>query len=485
MNNLLHRLFGSKQKPEPRAFGALPDTVDYRDISTASFTPIKLSFELPDKHMADLSKLEVFDQKQNGSCVGQSLAAIATYYWLKEYGTIDYKSARHIYARAKAIDGIPDQQGTYPRVAASLFREEGIAPQSLISNDNTLPHYRYVDINVTPEVEKKSKEARVQGYAFSNLDTISLMTDLVQFDVLSASLAVGDWNHVTGQAKPPAFVTGSTPRHQIVLTGYEKSGGKVKVFFRNSWGKSWGKNGNGWFWLNEYLSIPNGMDSVIAYTDIPIRLIEEAKSKPYQFTRTLRLGSRGKEVMELQKRLNIKPADGIFGPITEDAVMEWQEKHNLTVDGIIGKQSRAVLNKALDFGAEYDLYPAVYKKASKLIRLARLCGMPIRITDSFRSIEEQDALYAQGRTEPGDIVTNAPGGYSYHNYGVAFDVVFETPDGGITYEGDWEKLGEMGEILDLEWGGRWTTPDRPHFQMTLGYEVEEFLRGEVDYQLFN
>ena len=46
-------------------------------------------------------------------------------------------------------------------------------------------------------------------------------------------------------------------------------------------------------------------------------------------------------------------------------------------------------------------------------------GIQLRITQGYRSIAEQDALYAQGRTAPGEIVTNARGGQSYHNYGLA------------------------------------------------------------------
>src|SRR5690606_7828810 len=46
-------------------------------------------------------------------------------------------------------------------------------------------------------------------------------------------------------------------------------------------------------------------------------------------------------------------------------------------------------------------------------------GIQLRITQGYRSIAEQDALYAQGRTAPGEIVTNARGGQSNHNYGLA------------------------------------------------------------------
>jgi hypothetical protein len=109
-----------------------------------------------------------------------------------------------------------------------------------------------------------------------------------------------------------------------------------------------------------------------------------------------------------------------------------------------------------------------------LVNLAAMGGTDLRVTQGFRSFAEQDALYAQGRTAPGgDIVTNAQGGQSYHNYGLALDVV-EMLDGDANWDADWEALGALGEWIGFEWGGRFTTIlDRPHFQMTGGQTIED------------
>lgn len=100
--------------------------------------------------------------------------------------------------------------------------------------------------------------------------------------------------------------------------------------------------------------------------------------------------------------------------------------------------------------------------------MASEAGIPVRIVSGFRSIPEQEQIYAKGRTEPGPIVTKAPPGSSYHNYGLAFDIVPEAylglkdwnPTGPL-----WDKLGEIGKSLGLEWGGDWRDPDKPHFQI--------------------
>ncbi len=105
--------------------------------------------------------------------------------------------------------------------------------------------------------------------------------------------------------------------------------------------------------------------------------------------------------------------------------------------------------------------------ARELVARASAAGFPIAVTQTLRTYEEQARLYAQGRTLPGPIVTHAPAGYSYHNFGRAFDVAFVRGP-GLSWSGPWEPLGDLAENLGLEWGGRWKHPDTDHFQHTGG-----------------
>jgi len=130
------------------------------------------------------------------------------------------------------------------------------------------------------------------------------------------------------------------------------------------------------------------------------------------------------------------------------------------------------------------LLPLVERKAKELVQSMNNIGLPIRITEGYRSPERQAELYAQGRTKPGAIVTNAKAGESYHNYGLAFDVVFIKQGYSATKE-QWDTLGSIGERLGLEWGGRWTSfSDKPHFQLTKGYNISDLKSGNVDYSKF-
>lgn len=120
------------------------------------------------------------------------------------------------------------------------------------------------------------------------------------------------------------------------------------------------------------------------------------------------------------------------------------------------------------------LHPKLRPIASKFInQVEKRLGHRIKITDGLRTFAEQDALYAQGRTKSGKIVTKAKGGQSYHNYGLAFDCYF-TVDGKVTFaKAITPEVAKIGKELGLEWGGSWTSfKDMPHFQLTKGSTSE-------------
>src|SRR6188768_676027 len=148
------------------------------------------------------------------------------------------------------------------------------------------------------------------------------------------------------------------------------------------------------------------------------------------------------------------------------------------------------------------LHPAVRAEVKKLIEQAE-SGFPpsmaIRIVQGLRTIAEQDALYAQGRTKPGPIVTKAKGGSSYHNYGLAIDFAILTDkDGNGTFEdlswdikrdndkdgvADWLEVVKIFEAAGWTWGGKWASlKDYPHLQKTFGFTwqqlFEKVKRGE-------
>ena len=114
-------------------------------------------------------------------------------------------------------------------------------------------------------------------------------------------------------------------------------------------------------------------------------------------------------------------------------------------------------------------HPQLQELANKLLIECKKQGLIVKLGECFRSVDEQNALYAQGRTKPGSIVTNAKGiSYSsMHQWGVAFDVIRNDGKGAYNDSDGWfSKVGKIGKALGLEWGGDWTSPvDKPHFQL--------------------
>lgn len=119
-------------------------------------------------------------------------------------------------------------------------------------------------------------------------------------------------------------------------------------------------------------------------------------------------------------------------------------------------RSEAIINK---------LQPPVKLLARKLIDSAGKLGIPIKIISGLRTYDEQDALYARGRTTPGPIVVNAKAGYSNHNFGLAFDIGIFSSGVYNNSSQAYKTVGAIGKSLGLIWGGDYPTiKDEPHFE---------------------
>ena len=129
----------------------------------------------------------------------------------------------------------------------------------------------------------------------------------------------------------------------------------------------------------------------------------------------------------------------------------------------------------------------IYEEICQVLRDNVRC----RFTHTLRTFAEQDALFAQGRTKPGGIVTNARSGMSWHNYGMAIDIVllvdknhdgvFESVswDTKSDFDGDgkrdWIEVVNIFKQFGWEWGGDWKFYDAPHFQKTMGQSIRGML----------
>lgn len=199
----------------------------------------------------------------------------------------------------------------------------------------------------------------------------------------------------------------------------------------------------------------------------------------------LKLNSEGIEVANWQRFLHSQgfkiEADGDFGPATKRATEEWQVSVGLTADGIVGKNSFAMAEKVkgkVNLGSQKpaaippptdqanfrrlkEVHPVLTFKASLLLKHAAAEGYTLAVTQGLRTFAEQDVLFTKRPK-----VTNARGGQSMHNYGLAVDFAFMV-DGKISWnEKLYKNIGRWADLVGLDWGGRWKSfKDLPHVQL--------------------
>jgi len=129
------------------------------------------------------------------------------------------------------------------------------------------------------------------------------------------------------------------------------------------------------------------------------------------------------------------------------------------------------------------LHPKIKCSVKNFINdVEKTMGIKLRIIQGYRTYAEQDVLYRQRPK-----ITNARGGESNHNFGLAIDVA-EIKNGTI----DWEeqetvlsKIAPIGKKWGLAWGGEWKSfVDKPHFEMTFGKttrDLRDLLETHNDY----
>ena len=132
-----------------------------------------------------------------------------------------------------------------------------------------------------------------------------------------------------------------------------------------------------------------------------------------------------------------------------------------------------------------ELTPAAQNACRLFLKKCKEAGLNIFLTETYRSQARQNQLYAQGRTEPGKIVTWTLN--SRHTSRRAWDIAVIGKD---LYDMTViRKAGAIGQSLGITWGGEWSTPDYVHFEImedwTAPEEVEEVTQAEFNKMMDN
>jgi len=126
-----------------------------------------------------------------------------------------------------------------------------------------------------------------------------------------------------------------------------------------------------------------------------------------------------------------------------------------------------------------DLHKTVKRGCLELKKRLKEHGYDMGISSTYRDFEMQDYLYAQGRTRPGNIITNAKGGESIHNYRLAFDI-FNNVVNNMYDKIFLDLAGKIGREMGFDWGGDWTSfVDMPHFEFTGSLSLQDLQNGKT------
>jgi peptidoglycan L-alanyl-D-glutamate endopeptidase CwlK len=168
------------------------------------------------------------------------------------------------------------------------------------------------------------------------------------------------------------------------------------------------------------------------------------------------------------------PLNGTWNTATNDADIAFVKQSDL-----IKQQEGAV--DARSESNIITLVPKAQIAARKFLNILTGLGRDVRIISGTRTYAEQDALYKQGRNGNTEHkVTNAKGGQSNHNFGLAWDIgIFENGK-YITADSKYKQLPPLvlPQLAELEWGGNWINlKDYPHYQLKSISESVSVIRG--------
>ncbi len=217
--------------------GCLKDPADNRDLQMRSILPPITAPAIVD-YTEGMSPVR--NQGEEGTCVAfAAVVGVKEYQEKEERHKLIELSPRYLYQLCKRLDGIPNQEGTYPRVAMKALVDNGVCPEAC------WPYQPYQTNHPCPEADKEARPYRIRAYA-----------RLTEIEEMERSLAVNgpfmagvevfpSWFE-GGRGRIPLPDPGETSRggHAICIMGYSREGSYFK--FKNSWGVDWGDSGYGY-----------------------------------------------------------------------------------------------------------------------------------------------------------------------------------------------------------------------------------------------
>ena len=220
---------------------------------------------------------------------------------------------------------------------------------------------------------------------------------------------------------------------------------------------------------NEIIFKDNGQAKGNPYRQNPAFMKEKGELKVRGFSGGVTYAWEVKKEIAHHYNDGKKPENRVFKPTCEGVIQKPQT--NTGCRPLSAKNEKKV----------EKLHPKIRCSVRDFINDSeRELGIKLIIVQGLRTYEEQNKLYAKGRTASGSIVTKAKGGQSNHNFGVAIDVFPLHEDGKLHMADDkknirlLKKVAPIGKRHGFKWGGDWTSfKDYPHFENMYGKTLSQ------------
>lgn len=366
-------------------YGAIA-TVDARDHALAAYTPLAAAgAPVIESYYPNLTGIPFWMQNQLGACVGHAAGKAKQIASFHESGAVKITpySARFLYAMAKCLDGMPNVQGTDPRIVAKIMQKYGVATEATCANDTLLDHSTYTyggklaNIPVAAINEAASNGSKISNYAFADI-TVQGLKAAIQFAgenkggvFMLTNIDKHWWTAPNGNSSwaksdisPLHTPTDAATLggHETVPVAFDTIGGRAQWVDFNSWSSAWcsttGQGTDGGSAMADMQSWLPYIEQIIVFFDIPSDYT--ALGFTYTFSKMLKQGQSGSDIVALQHALKIDGVfpqttalTGYFGATTLAAVNAFQVKYAADIlypqglsqpTGIVGSGMIAKLN---------------------------------------------------------------------------------------------------------------------------------------------
>jgi len=257
--------------PEPvYKLGAKKDPVDKRDYKITRMIPAQVAV-LPVSIDYTSKMSPVGNQFSEGTCVAfAAVDGMKEYQEKKEWSKYEDLSVRYVYQGCKKIDGIPDEEGTYPRCAMKVLTDNGVCFESC------WPYIPNMIGSPCADAERQAASFKAAGY-WRVEDVQAMKETLVANGPFVAAVLVynGMFNAPGGVVPEPAEGENYVGGHAVCVVGYDDV--KQRFKFKNSWGSTWGEGGYG------YLSYKYMTDQLMDAWSARDKLGDPTPPKPHWY----------------------------------------------------------------------------------------------------------------------------------------------------------------------------------------------------------